>query len=156
MKVRLLVFAMGLALGALSLVGVADPLASSPEPPKDAARATFAGGCFWCMEPPFDKIEGVYSTTSGYAGGKEKNPSYRQVSSGGTGHTEVIQVAAKNHVFLFEHRIRSLHHPDHVVGRNIVMMGAIRSDFGRDPCREGQMVPVTQEGSQTLDIVSFR
>jgi methionine-S-sulfoxide reductase len=93
MKLRLLILALGLALGTLSLLGVADPLASSPEPPEDAARATFAGGCFWCMEPPFDKIAGVYSTTSGYAGGKEKNPSYRQVSSGGTGHTEVIQVA---------------------------------------------------------------
>jgi peptide methionine sulfoxide reductase msrA/msrB len=57
------------------------------------ARATFAGGCFWCMEPPFEKIPGVESVTSGYAGGRVKNPSYEAVSSGGTGHAESVQVA---------------------------------------------------------------
>ncbi|MBT7953339.1 MAG: peptide-methionine (S)-S-oxide reductase MsrA [Gammaproteobacteria bacterium] len=56
------------------------------------AVATFAGGCFWCMEPPFDRIDGVISTTSGYTGGKTKNPSYRQVASGRTGHTEALQI----------------------------------------------------------------
>ena len=56
------------------------------------ARATFAGGCFWCMEPPFDKLEGVLSTTSGYAGGPEKDPTYEQVARGLTGHAEVVQV----------------------------------------------------------------
>ncbi|MGI9303939.1 MAG: peptide-methionine (S)-S-oxide reductase MsrA [Gammaproteobacteria bacterium] len=56
------------------------------------ATATFAGGCFWCMEPPFDKLDGVVSTTSGYTGGSEKNPSYRQVSAGRTGHTEAVQI----------------------------------------------------------------
>jgi len=55
-------------------------------------KATFAGGCFWCMEPPFDQLDGVISTTSGYAGGDELNPTYKQVSSGQTGHTEVIQI----------------------------------------------------------------
>ncbi len=54
--------------------------------------ATFAGGCFWCMEPPFDKLDGVISTTSGYMGGQVENPTYRQVSSGSTGHAEVVQV----------------------------------------------------------------
>ena len=54
--------------------------------------ATFAGGCFWCMEPPFDKLKGVLSTTSGYAGGKEKNPTYEDVSAGKTGHAESIQI----------------------------------------------------------------
>ncbi len=54
--------------------------------------ATFAGGCFWCMEPPFDKLDGVISTTSGYTGGHLKKPSYKQVSAGGTGHAEAIQV----------------------------------------------------------------
>ncbi|MCG6923280.1 MAG: peptide-methionine (S)-S-oxide reductase MsrA [Acidobacteria bacterium] len=92
MKLRLLLLATGLALGSLSLMGTADPAASSAEAPEGAARATFAGGCFWCMEPPFDKVDGVYSTTSGYAGGKVKNPSYRQVSAGVTGHAEAIQV----------------------------------------------------------------
>ena len=55
-------------------------------------KATFAGGCFWCMEPPFDALDGVISTTSGYAGGKEKQPTYKQVSMGQTTHTEVVQV----------------------------------------------------------------
>ena len=55
-------------------------------------RATFGGGCFWCMEPPFDKLKGVVSTTSGYTGGHVKNPTYEQVSSGRSGHVEVVQV----------------------------------------------------------------
>jgi len=54
--------------------------------------ATFAGGCFWCMEPPYDKVEGVISTTSGYTGGNVKNPTYKQVSQGQTGHAEAVQV----------------------------------------------------------------
>ena len=54
--------------------------------------ATFAGGCFWCMEYPYDKLEGVISTTSGYTGGTTINPSYRDVSKGITGHTEAVQV----------------------------------------------------------------
>ena len=54
--------------------------------------ATFAGGCFWCMEAPFDKLEGVISTTSGYTGGHKKNPTYKEVSHGGTGHAEAVQI----------------------------------------------------------------
>ena len=93
MRLRLLVLAIGLALGGLSLLGAAGSAAESAGPvPEGALRATFAGGCFWCMEPPFDKTPGVLSTTSGYAGGREKDPTYKQVSSGRTGHTEVIQV----------------------------------------------------------------
>lgn len=57
-----------------------------------SAKAVFAGGCFWCMEPPYDKLDGVIATTSGYAGGRIANPTYEQVSAGGTGHIEVIQV----------------------------------------------------------------
>ena len=56
------------------------------------ATATFAGGCFWCMEPPFDELEGVVSTTSGYTDGHTENPTYEQVSSGRTGHAEAVQV----------------------------------------------------------------
>ena len=56
------------------------------------AQAVFAGGCFWCMEPPFDKIDGVISTISGYSGGEQANPSYYDVSSGVTGHYEVVRV----------------------------------------------------------------
>lgn len=55
-------------------------------------KATFAGGCFWCMEPPFEKADGVISVISGYAGGKEKNPKYKEVASGKTSHREVVQV----------------------------------------------------------------
>ncbi|HZV81889.1 MAG TPA: peptide-methionine (S)-S-oxide reductase, partial [Geobacteraceae bacterium] len=49
-------------------------------------KATFAGGCFWCMEAPFDKLDGVVSVTSGYTGGAKSNPTYEEVSAGGTGH----------------------------------------------------------------------
>jgi peptide-methionine (S)-S-oxide reductase len=56
------------------------------------AVATFAGGCFWCMEPPYDALDGVISTISGYTGGRLENPTYEQVSSGGTGHYEAIQI----------------------------------------------------------------
>jgi peptide-methionine (S)-S-oxide reductase len=56
------------------------------------ATAIFAGGCFWCMEPPFDKLEGVIATTSGYSGGHTENPTYKKVSSDTTGHYEVLQV----------------------------------------------------------------
>ena len=55
-------------------------------------KATFAGGCFWCMEKPFDELKGVISTTSGYTGGTVENPSYKQVSAGKTGHAETVQV----------------------------------------------------------------
>ncbi len=60
--------------------------------PEGFEVATFAGGCFWCMEPPFDKVDGVVSTISGYIGGEKKNPTYKEVCSGTTGHTEAVQV----------------------------------------------------------------
>ncbi len=56
------------------------------------ASATFAGGCFWCMEPPFEKLKGVIKVISGYTGGSKENPSYEEVSSGKTGHIEAIQI----------------------------------------------------------------
>jgi peptide-methionine (S)-S-oxide reductase len=59
---------------------------------RQTATAIFAGGCFWCMEPPFDELEGVLSTTSGYIGGHLEDPSYEQVSSGGTGHAEAVKI----------------------------------------------------------------
>jgi peptide-methionine (S)-S-oxide reductase len=70
------------------LIHAAAPLPGS----LDAAKATFAGGCFWCMEPPYDELEGVLSTTSGYIGGTKKNPTYEEVVSGSTGHAEAVQI----------------------------------------------------------------
>ncbi|MDX5364666.1 MAG: peptide-methionine (S)-S-oxide reductase MsrA [Pseudazoarcus pumilus] len=80
------------ALAAAVLCLAASDLIAS-EPRADGhAVATFAGGCFWCMEPPYDKLEGVISTTSGYTDGRMVNPTYTAVSSGRTGHTEAVQV----------------------------------------------------------------
>ena len=73
-----------------------------PKPSDGLEVATFAGGCFWCMEGPFDKQEGVLSTTSGYTGGKVKSPSYEQVSAGVTGHAESMQVLFDPKVVSYE------------------------------------------------------
>jgi peptide-methionine (S)-S-oxide reductase len=58
----------------------------------DLEKAIFAGGCFWCMEVPFDQFPGVVSVTAGYTGGQKKNPTYKEVSAGGTGHAEAVQI----------------------------------------------------------------
>ncbi|RQW89047.1 MAG: peptide-methionine (S)-S-oxide reductase [Geobacter sp.] len=85
----------GLSFSALLLIlcfalppaaGAAEPLGAKRE------SATFSGGCFWCMEPPFDKLAGVISTTSGYTGGKTRNPTYEEVSAGHTGHAEAVRI----------------------------------------------------------------
>jgi peptide-methionine (S)-S-oxide reductase len=77
----------------LLVLGLSVPVRSSEAQPAPAtAKALFAGGCFWCMEPPFEKLDGVVSVISGYAGGPEKDPTYKQVSAGLTGHTESVQV----------------------------------------------------------------
>ena len=60
--------------------------------PANADTATFAGGCFWCMEPPFDKLDGVAATISGYAGGDVANPTYEEVTAGTTGHYETVNI----------------------------------------------------------------
>jgi peptide methionine sulfoxide reductase msrA/msrB len=65
-------------------------------------KATFAGGCFWCMEPPFEKLEGVKEVISGYTGGKKLNPTYEEVSSGSTGHLESIEVTYDPYIVSYE------------------------------------------------------
>ncbi|MDC1477524.1 peptide-methionine (S)-S-oxide reductase MsrA, partial [Porticoccaceae bacterium] len=64
--------------------------------------AIFAGGCFWCMESDFEKIDGVKSVVSGYIGGHVANPTYKQVSGGNTGHTEAVQIEFDNETVTFE------------------------------------------------------
>ncbi len=90
-------FGLGLtvsACGAAETRATAETRDESTETTPDGlAKATFAGGCFWCMEQPFDDLNGVHSTISGYIGGELKNPTYQQVSAGRTGHTEAVQVA---------------------------------------------------------------
>jgi len=61
-------------------------------PPQDLEKATFAGGCFWCMQALFDKVKGVVSTIAGYTSGHKKNPTYEEVCSGKTGHSEAIEI----------------------------------------------------------------
>jgi peptide-methionine (S)-S-oxide reductase len=65
---------------------------ATPAAAQQTAVATVAAGCFWCVEADFDKVDGVLETVSGYAGGKAANPTYQQVSAGGTGHTEVVRI----------------------------------------------------------------
>jgi peptide-methionine (S)-S-oxide reductase len=78
----------------LCLLALALPLSHAQQTAdgRPLAKATFAGGCFWCMEPPFDKLDGVISTTSVYTGGQKKDPTYQEVSAGSTGHTEAVQI----------------------------------------------------------------
>jgi peptide-methionine (S)-S-oxide reductase len=76
----------------LWLSAFATPAVLAQSQPAGPAKATFAAGCFWCTEEAMDKVPGVISTTSGYMGGRRKNPTYEDVSAGATGHTEVVQV----------------------------------------------------------------
>jgi peptide-methionine (S)-S-oxide reductase len=80
-----------LRLASLAIVAaLATSAVAAGEP--TLAKATFAGGCFWCMEPPFEALEGVVSVTAGYTGGTKANPTYEEVSAGGTGHAESVEI----------------------------------------------------------------
>jgi peptide-methionine (S)-S-oxide reductase len=81
-----------LALLAAAGAGAAEPAAGAGAGAARLATATFAGGCFWCMEQPFDELPGVVSTTAGYTGGTAEAPTYEQVSAGTTGHAEAVQI----------------------------------------------------------------
>jgi peptide-methionine (S)-S-oxide reductase len=88
--VRIVVVALVLALGAHCSMGQTPAKAPAAKPALE--KATFAGGCFWCMEDAFEGVPGVVSAISGYTGGTKKNPTYEEVSSGGTGHFESVEV----------------------------------------------------------------
>ncbi len=83
--------ALSLIIGAISGIASNTAQANTQEPPKSHEKALFAGGCFWCMEKPFEALVGVISVTSGYAGGTTKNPTYQDYGSGG--HIEVVQIS---------------------------------------------------------------
>ena len=79
----------GLLLGVTLVTTAAEPVIQG----KTTVTAVFAGGCFWCMEPPYDALPDVVTTTSGFTGGQKANPSYKEVSGGNTGHVEAVQIA---------------------------------------------------------------
>ena len=89
---RRMIFCIGLLLAALAAPFSAAGAQTSGGAQSQLATATFAGGCFWCMESPFDKLDGVVSVTVGYTGGTKQNPTYEQVSAGSTGHAEAVQL----------------------------------------------------------------
>jgi methionine-S-sulfoxide reductase len=90
--VVLLLSTVGLALAAILDRTGREPATAGAGTARDTAEATFAGGCFWCVEEAFDAVPGVVSTTSGYTGGRTADPSYQEVSAGGTGHAEAVRV----------------------------------------------------------------
>ena len=87
--------------GILLSLAIVTGAAAQSAPPATAV-ATFAGGCFWCVEADFDKVEGVISTTSGYIGGLAANPTYEQVVTGRTGHTEAVEIVYNPAVVSYE------------------------------------------------------
>lgn len=70
-------------------------------------KAIFAGGCFWCMEHPFEKLDGVQSVVSGYTGGKKENPTYKEVSSGSSGHVESVQVTFDDKLISYKELLKT-------------------------------------------------
>ncbi len=101
---------MKITLSVLALISSVLAIAAAPE--KKLQTAVFAGGCFWCTEADFEKVPGVISAQSGYIGGKEKNPTYEQVSSHATSHVEAVQINfdanAVSYAQLLEHYWRTI------------------------------------------------
>ena len=98
----------------LAAAGTAAAQSATPKP--ERAVATFAGGCFWCVESDFDKVKGVISTTSGYTGGHVANATYHQVSAGGTGHAESVEVVYNPNVVSYSQLLTYFwHHVDPTV-----------------------------------------
>jgi methionine-S-sulfoxide reductase len=100
----MILISVGVLVFSLLTTVVADYAAAESE------TALFAGGCFWCMQPPFDETAGVIRTTVGYAGGKEQNPTYRSVSAGKTGHLESIEVIFDNTRVSYEQLLKVFWH----------------------------------------------
>lgn len=99
----------------LAAAGTAAAQSATPQKPARAV-ATFAGGCFWCVESDFDHVKGVISTTSGYTGGHVKNPTYHQVSAGGTGHAESVEIVYDPNVVSYSQLLTYFwHHVDPTV-----------------------------------------
>jgi peptide-methionine (S)-S-oxide reductase len=111
------------ACGLAAAASAQSPPPQSP-PPQSAAEAArqavaiFAGGCFWCVEADFDKVDGVISTTSGYTGGHVPNPTYQQVSAGSTGHAEAVEVVYDPGKVSYEKLLDSFWHHHDPLTRN--------------------------------------
>jgi peptide-methionine (S)-S-oxide reductase len=101
-----------LTLNITPLSTMAVPTYSPQDQNTELTKATFGGGCFWCVEAVFERLDGVESVTSGYAGGHVKNPTYKQVTSGTTGHAEVIQLMYDPEVISYE-KILEVHFKTH-------------------------------------------
>lgn len=104
---------LGLMMG-LVLIACAQPVSKKSKPkiqdpmPSNLELATFGAGCFWCVEAVFEELKGVHSVVSGYTGGRTKNPTYREVCTGTTGHVEVAQISFDPQVITFEELLEVL------------------------------------------------
>jgi len=109
MRIRYLLISLGFAV--LMIGGTtAIPQGSLAADESQQAKATFAGGCFWCMEEAYEKVEGVISVISGYTGGQLVNPTYEQVSAGATGHAESIEVLYDPNKVTYQHLLEVFWH----------------------------------------------